>query len=122
MAAQEIATKVNIKIKSIVLQLIQSNDAANTVIYIKSYDVVAAGTFLTYALEIEPTINIINYDIDAIDPMTVEIGLFGIINYSMDAIDPITVEIGFITINLIEIYVTVLLKLLKQERNLWHWY
>ena len=104
--AQTIATKINIiKVKSIILQLlIRSSDAssdAHTVIYIKLYDAVIAGTFLRYPLEIESIIGIIDYDMDAIDPMTVEIGLFSIIDYDMDAIDPITVQIGFISKNLI---------------------
>ena len=60
------------------------------------YDAVIVGTFL-----IKSVVCIIDYDMDGIDPMTVEIGLFGIISYDMDAIDPITVEIGFIIINLI---------------------
>ena len=37
--------------------------------------------------------SIIDYNLDGIDPITLEIDVYGIIDYNLDAIDPITLEI-----------------------------
>ena len=62
-------------------------------IYIKLCDAVIAGTFLTSALDIESIIGTIDYDMDAMDPITVQIGSFVIIDYKFDGIDVIRIII-----------------------------
>ena len=101
--AQAIATKVNIiKVKSIILQLVIRSSGtrsdAHTVIYIELYDAVITGTFLTYALQIESVIGIIDYDMDAIDAITAPINVSGITNYSSSILDVLELKIGFIII------------------------